>query len=302
MAIQISGCTVIDNSRNITNANNMCVGTGITMIGSSGNISIAGTLTAGGLDFPPSVVSYSPADGATGVQLNANIVITFNQFVEKATTGIGTTANITLRNSSGIGTVIQTIGINSTSVTINGSVVTINPPGQLPNNTNVFVVVGNNAFTSSGGNTPLINTYDFTTGDFVVGDSYQGGFLICKASPLRWVVSPYGAEVSRTWYLRTDANTRAQEVSTCTGWFVPTCGQLKNPGYCCRSFWDSYNNTNYWSESTASPVTCFTPHPRFAGYTTVYSQSYSVSMQDGTASGNMQPTTRCVRAFRCVTY
>jgi hypothetical protein len=36
----------------------------------------------------------------------------------------------------------------------------------------------------------LINTYDFTTADAALGDSYEGGFLICKASPLRWVVSP----------------------------------------------------------------------------------------------------------------
>jgi hypothetical protein len=61
--------------------------------------------------------------------------------------------------------------------------------------------------------------------------------LICKASPLRWVVSPYSAEVSRTWYLRNDANTTAQSVSGCTGWFVPTLSQLQNPGYICRSFW-----------------------------------------------------------------
>jgi hypothetical protein len=83
----------------------------------------------------------------------------------------------------------------------------------------------------------LINTYDFTTADAALGDSYEGGFLICKASPLRWVVSPYSAEVSRNWYLRNDANTTAQSVSGCTGWFVPTRSQLQNPGYCCRSFW-----------------------------------------------------------------
>ena len=66
MAIQISGCTVIDNSRNITNANNMCVGV-VTMTGSSGNIETPGTVTVGGIDFPPSIFSSSPADGATNV-------------------------------------------------------------------------------------------------------------------------------------------------------------------------------------------------------------------------------------------
>jgi hypothetical protein len=67
MAISNLGCTVvIDDSRNITNANNMCVGV-VTMTGSTGNIETPGTITAGGLDFPLSVVSFSPADGATGV-------------------------------------------------------------------------------------------------------------------------------------------------------------------------------------------------------------------------------------------
>jgi hypothetical protein len=42
----------------------MCVGV-VTMTGSSGDIETPGTITAGGLDFPPSVVSFSPADGAT---------------------------------------------------------------------------------------------------------------------------------------------------------------------------------------------------------------------------------------------
>ena len=43
---------------------------------------------------------------------NESISITFDQVVEKPTTGIGTTANITLRNSSGIGTVIVGSGVS----------------------------------------------------------------------------------------------------------------------------------------------------------------------------------------------
>jgi hypothetical protein len=37
--------------------------------------------------------------------------------------------------------------------------------------------------------------------DPALGDSYEGGFLICKqgGSPLRWIVSPRSAEVSRNW-------------------------------------------------------------------------------------------------------
>ena len=118
-----------------------------------------------------------------------------------------------------------------------------------------------------------------------LGSSYEGGFLICKASPLRWVVSPRSAEVSRTWYLRNDANTTAQSVSVCTGWFVPTRPQLQNPGYCCRSFWDCYSSNIYWSSTEVSAIcACF------------------VVFHTGLAYPDLKGSTRCVRAFRCVTY
>jgi hypothetical protein len=67
--------------------------------------------------------------------------------------------------------------------------------------------------------------------------SFEGGNLICISSGVYWIVAPGSSEVARTWYLRNDANTTAQSVSGCTGWFVPTCAQLQNPGYCCRTFW-----------------------------------------------------------------
>jgi hypothetical protein len=134
----------------------------------------------------------------------------------------------------------------------------------------------------------LINTYSFTT-TAVLGQSYEGGFLICKASPLRWVVSPYSAEVTRSWHSRNDANTTAQSVSGCTGWFVPTLTQLQNPGYCCRSFWGPspcYSSTRYWSSTDSNA--------HFAS---------SVNFTSGSGgSGFNKAVTYCVRAFRCVTY
>jgi hypothetical protein len=277
MAIQISGCTVIDNSRNITNANNMCVGV-VTMTGSSGDIETPGTITAGGLDFPPIPIVFNPANGATNVNVSVNIVITFDQLVQKGT------GNITLRSGSAGGTILQTIAVTSGSVTISGAVVTINPPSNLPFSTNVFVVVDAGAFIGISGS-KIINTYSFTTQTLGLGDSYEGGFLICCASPTRWVVAPNTSEVSRTWYLRNDANTRAQQVSGCTGWFVPTVTQLQNPGYTCRTFWDSFSSQYYWSSTeSGTPFGCLVPF--------FY----------GNAITNDKALTCCVRAFRCVTY
>ena len=371
MAIQIGGTTVIDNSRNAN----------------------GGICTATRVDVPPVPIVFSPAIGATGVSLSSNIIITFNGTVAKGT------GNITLRANSAGGTAFSTIGVSSSSVTISGGDVTIDPPSNIGSATTTFVVVDAGAFsglTTTSVNA-LINTYSFTTTSFAfssinpangatavgidtnvtltftspptrgtgtitlrsgstsgsvietfdaassgqisisgndyiidptsnlgfstsihtiipstaiqnyvglnttgadthsfttedpeLGASFEGGFLICKASPLRWVVSPYSTEVTRDWVFRNDANTRSQQVSGCTGWFVPTRPQLQNPGYLCRSFWGPapcYSSTSYWSSTEHSvPLACV------------------VHFVNGTAHSRNKTHTRCVRAFRCVTY
>jgi hypothetical protein len=122
-----------------------------------------------------------------------------------------------------------------------------------------------------------------------LGSSFGGGFLICKpGSSPAWVVSPRSAEVSRTWYLRNDANTTAQQVSGCTGWFVPTRLQLQNPGYCCRSFWGPspcFSSATYWSSTESN-----------AG------NACNVAFNFGIAGISSKSITHYVRAFRCVTY
>jgi hypothetical protein len=135
----------------------------------------------------------------------------------------------------------------------------------------------------------LINTYSFTTKTSIgVGDPYEGGYLICQASSIRWVVSPYSAEVSRCWDLRDNSNTTAQSVSGCTGWFVPTCGQFQNPGYLCRSFWgpSPCSSGIYWSSTPCPMGDC----------------GMIVRFTDGESYGRGKVLILCVRSFRCVTY
>ena len=118
-----------------------------------------------------------------------------------------------------------------------------------------------------------------------LGLSIQGGFLICKATSVGWIVAPRVTEVSRTWYLINDADTRAQAVTGCTGWFVPTLGQLNNPGYTCRTFWNSHSACIYWS-STALNATV----------------SCAVNFTNGGPGYLPNSNTLCVRSFRCVAY
>ena len=113
-----------------------------------------------------------------------------------------------------------------------------------------------------------------------------GSRIICKNGGIAWLVAPISTEVSRTWYCREDAVTRAIAVtSLTTGWFVPCIGQLQNPGYLCRSFWDSCSSTVYLSSTeNGSTHACI------------------MLFNAGCAYRGNKTFTYCVRAFRCVTY
>lgn len=300
MSVQINGINAIDDDRNFSAAGIVTVGTGnsatiidgttgitsigigITMEGVSGNISIAGTLTAAGFSVPPTPVSFSPADGATEQTVFTDIAITFDQYI----TGFATDKNITVRDSSGIGTVLQTIAADSGAATINGATVTINPPSNFPPSTDIYIVVDEGAFLGAySAPSPLIDTYNFSTEAVKLGDPYEGGYLICQSGGTRWVVAPSSAEVSRNWYSRGDSVARAQQVSGCSGWFVPSDGTYQNPGYICRTYWDSYSSTTYWSSGEHNE-----DFGRFVDFT------------NGTVCFWDKQGSRCVRAFRTVSY
>lgn len=121
-----------------------------------------------------------------------------------------------------------------------------------------------------------------------VGGALAGGFLICKASGISWIVSPRCAEVSRCWYFRCDATERATAVSgnlSTLFWFVPTCSQLQNPGYVCRTNWDSFSVANHWSDDSSGTQT-----------------GSVVRFNDGGGTFSNKLTVNCVRAFRYITY
>ncbi len=118
-----------------------------------------------------------------------------------------------------------------------------------------------------------------------LGTCTEGGNLIRIQTSLFWIVAPSASQVLRNWYCRNHANTRAQQVSGCTGWFVPTVSQLQNPGYTCRTFWAGPLGPSYWSSTDFNAT-----HAR------------SVFFVNGVAHGSFRNQTFTVRAFRCVTY
>lgn len=312
MSIQINDINVIDDDRNFSAAGIVTVGTGnsatiidgttgitsvgigITIEGVTGNISIAGTLTAAGFNIPANIVSFSPANGATDVSLSSSITLTFNQAV-----GVATTGTILLKQGSTDGTTLQTLGVSNIQSIPNGIIV--NTDSLLPFSTTIVPIIPSGFIKSTSGdfvglNTTGADSYSFTTAGPSLGQAYEGGYLICQAGGTRWVVSPSSAEVSRNWYDRANANTTAQAVSGCSGWFVPSCGQLQNPGYQCRTYWDAYTSARYWSNTPDGGIFYAFSVDMTNNSTTFYGPPSNPNLN------NLRSNTKCVRSFRCVAY
>jgi methionine-rich copper-binding protein CopC len=67
---------------------------------------------------PPTVTTYSPTDNSTNVSNSANLVLTFNENIQKGT------GNILVKEG---GVTTQTIDVTSAAVTVSGNTATINP-------------------------------------------------------------------------------------------------------------------------------------------------------------------------------
>lgn len=108
---------------------------------------------------PPTVSTYSPEAGATGVAKDANLVLTFNKDVTKADGSIEIYNNA---NSN-----VVTIDVKSTEVTVTGSTVTINPAADLAFGTTYYVNIGAGAFKGAGaGGNVYAGISDSTTWSF----------------------------------------------------------------------------------------------------------------------------------------
>ena len=240
------------------------------------------------------VNSITPANGSTNRLTSTNITLAFSS---PPVRGTGT---ITLRRDNSGGTILESFDAASSGrISVSGSNWILDPTSRLPYCTSIFLIIPATAIQSYLGlNVAGADVYSFTTEvDASLGASYEGGFLICKSDPIRFVVSPCSAEVLRNWYARNDANTRSQIVSGCTGWFVPTIGQLQNPGFVCRSFW--------------GPSPCFTTSPAFhwsndeciyEPYVRTAAKMMDMTTGPPSVQNNLKNYPRSVRAFRCVTY
>ena len=123
--------------------------------------------------------------------------------------------------------------------------------------------------------------------------------IICKGGGTAWIVAPSCTQVAATWNGSTsgvvgnkpcvcDWATLNTQLINCgfnpSDWFVPSLTELQM-GYACRSNWDTFSSSIYWSSTeNSSAFACF------------------VFFGNGNTNGYTKAATTCVRAFRRVTY
>ena len=131
---------------------------------SSADFALARFNSDGSLDMisditPPTVLTFTPADEATAVDVGSNIVLTFSEAIQKGT-GL-----IEIHSISATGGVVESYDVaTSTNLTVSGSTLTINPTTDLSHNTHYFVTFASSSVKDLSGNSYSgSNTYDFTT-------------------------------------------------------------------------------------------------------------------------------------------
>jgi methionine-rich copper-binding protein CopC len=93
----------------------------------------------------PTLSSSTPADNATGVALDSNLVLTFSETVT-AVAG----KNIVIKKSDG--TTVETISATSAQVTISGLTATVNPASNFDYLTGYYVLIDAGAFVDGAAN------------------------------------------------------------------------------------------------------------------------------------------------------
>jgi hypothetical protein len=128
----------------------------------------------------------------------------------------------------------------------------------------------------------------------------DGSLIICKAGGTAWIVAPNTTQVGSSWNGTTtllvgnkccvcDWSTLCACLITRgfnpSDWFVPSFAQLQNPGYVCKTQWDTFSACSYWSSTELNATT-----------------ACRVIFGSGIVGNATKESAGCVRAFRCVTY
>ncbi len=113
----------------------------------------------------PTITSFAPADGSAKVAIGNDIVLTFDEPIQRRT------GTIQIHSGSATGPLVSSYdAATSTNLSVSGSTLTINPSADLGYNTHYFVTIGTNAIQDFAGNSVIgPSSYDFTTANNVSG-------------------------------------------------------------------------------------------------------------------------------------
>ncbi|NCY03915.1 MAG: hypothetical protein EBX36_13660, partial [Planctomycetia bacterium] len=119
---------------------------GATSTDAAGNVSPMSGKVAVVVDTtPPSATVVAPANGATDVSINDNLVVTFSEPVVLGTSGV-----IELRAADG--TLIESFGVGSSRISLSGSTLTIDPTANLAYASGYYVTIASGMLQDLAGN------------------------------------------------------------------------------------------------------------------------------------------------------
>ncbi|MBE9059207.1 Ig-like domain-containing protein [Sphaerospermopsis sp. LEGE 08334] len=178
LTIDPTADTTVENNETVILT--LAAGSGYTVGTTSG---VTGTITNDDIQdtTPPLATSLTPTDNATGVAVNANLVVNFNEAIQKGT------GNIFIKKVSDNSTV-ETIAVTNSNVTISGTQLTINPTNDLASGTGYYVQIANTAIRDLASNNYAgfpnsTTTWRFTTNKAPTGLNFPNNVVKENVNP-----------------------------------------------------------------------------------------------------------------------
>jgi hypothetical protein len=226
------------------------------------------------------------------VPVNCALGLYFNQQISPG----NPSGSIVLKKENG--DIIETFYPNDKEVAFNAHQLILNPKKNLPYETKIYLYVNDSAIISDvhGKSFPEISEsgslkYNFTTED-PIGKELDGGTIICKTNDDHyWVASPEQSELYCSWDERQKAVSLAEELTSTTGWVIPSHSEFRNPISFNLDKWHNHLEDDdkicdtYWTNTENN-----------------FSSAYSINISKNIPYINNKEYFKKVRSFKKVSY